>query len=114
MPEPIHFEVQTDFNERLIWLLKRVDVALVGAIYREAERIMTMAKMLTPVDTGNLRASGRVEGPIEVSNHGATFVLAYGGAALDYALRVHEDLTMHHDVGQAEFLETPAREETGS
>jgi hypothetical protein len=114
MPEPLSFEVHTDFNERLVWLLQRVDVALVGAIGRESERLMTMAKMLTPVDTGALRSSGRVEGPINVSSHGATFVLAYGGVALDYALRVHEDLQMHHDVGQAKFLETPVREETGS
>jgi hypothetical protein len=114
MPEPLAFEVHTDFNERLLWLIKRVDVALVGALGREAERLMTMAKMITPVDTGALRSSGRVEGPINVTSHGATFVLAYGGVALDYALRVHEDLGMHHDVGQAKFLETPVREETGS
>jgi hypothetical protein len=108
------FKVTTNFFDRMDWLLKLTDVALVGSVYRESERLMTMAKQLTPVDTGNLRASGRVEGPLDVSSHGVTYVLAYGGAALEYALRIHEDLNMRHAVGQAKFLETPVREEVGS
>lgn len=32
------------------------------------------------------------------------------GFTQNYALPVHEDLEAHHDVGQAKFLEQPARE----
>jgi hypothetical protein len=90
-----------------------LDRAVESAVYREAEREMTMAKELTPVDTGALRASGRVEGP-DHEGGAVVFHLAYGGPAIEYALRVHEDLMMHHTVGQAKFLETPVREEVGS
>lgn len=38
-----------------------------------------------------------------------TGVVGYSAA---YAVYVHEDLEAHHDVGQAKFLEQPAREES--
>jgi len=38
---------------------------------------------------------------------GATVVVGY---TQNYALYVHEDLTAHHNVGQAKYLEQPARE----
>lgn len=109
-----HFEIQTDFFDKVRSLISLVDEAIVGAIYREGEHEMTMAKILTPVDTGTLRASGRVEGPEYHGLHSVGFRLAYGGPAIEYALRVHEDVMMHHEVGQAKFLETPVREEVGS
>jgi len=108
------FTVVTDFFEKLEAMVVNVDQQLASAIYREAEREMTMAKRLTPVDTGTLRASGRVEGPVQQDSHSVTFRLAYGGPAIEYALRIHEDLMMHHEVGQAKFLEQPVREEVGS
>jgi hypothetical protein len=108
------FDVITDFFQKIEDMVRSMDQELVSAIYREAEREMTMAKRLTPVDTGTLRASGRVEGPVQEDAHSVTFRMAYGGPAIEYALRVHEDLLMHHEVGQAKFLETPVREEVGS
>jgi len=92
------------------------------AIRTEAELIMTKAKRRTPVDTGNLRASGHVQGPT-FSREGATVVLGFGGVAgsgnhgnatndeeVGYAVYVHEDLTKNHPVGQAKFLESAIRE----
>lgn len=79
---------------------------LVGAAMRaEAEIEMTEAKKRTPVDTGALRASGRVEGPRRFGRD-LTVYLRFGGASVDYAWRVHEDLEMFHRVGQAKFLES--------
>lgn len=70
-----------------------------------AEVIMTDAKSTrpghgVPVDEGTLRNSGRVEGP---DGKGAV-TAAFGGAAAPYALRQHEDLTLHHELGEARFL----------
>lgn len=110
----ISFTVVTDFFENLEAMVRGKTQDLPSALYREAEREMTMAKRLTPVDTGTLRASGRVEGPVQQDSHTVTFRMAYGGPAIEYALRIHEDLLMHHAVGQAKFLEQPVREEVGS
>lgn len=66
-----------------------------------AESMMTKAKRLTPVDTGRLRASGRVyRGTITPR------VVVMLGFHTSYSIIVHEDLKAHHPVGQAKFLET--------
>lgn len=110
----VWFEVTTNFFQQIRALESKVQRELPTAINRESERLMTMAKRLTPVDTGTLRASGRVEGPDFDLGGRVVFHLAYGGPAIGYALRVHEDLMMHHTVGMAKFLETPVREEVGT
>lgn len=75
-----------------------------AALFREGERIMTVAKGRTPVDTGALRGSGHVVPP-ETTAAGATVLLGFGGSAAPYAIYVHEDLTARHVVGEAKFLE---------
>jgi len=71
--------------------------------------MMTAAKQdYVPVDTGALRASGYVAPP-ELLPTGATIELGFGGPAAPYAVFVHEDLTKHHPVGQAKYLELPVR-----
>lgn len=79
------------------------------ALYQEGERIMTKSKEQCPVDTGNLRSTGHVELPV-VKGKRVTVELGYGGPAADYAEVVHEDLTAHHTVGKAKYLEDPMRE----
>jgi hypothetical protein len=79
------------------------------ALYQEAEAIMTASKeTYVPVDTGALRASGRVEPPIAL---GAVLAvtMGFGGPSAPYAVIVHEDLTKRHPVGQAKYLEIPLR-----
>lgn len=80
--------------------------ALASAMVVEQEKVMAQAKGLTPVDKGPLRASGTVLPP-EVSGTTITVASGFGGAAKDYALTQHEDLTLNHTVGQAKFLEGP-------
>lgn len=69
-------------------------------VVQQAEKIMTVAKQRTPVDTGALRSSGIVT----AKGNGAE--LSFGGAASGYAIFVHEILTNAHPVGQAKFLES--------
>lgn len=91
--------------------------ALFKALYREAEETMTLSKeQYVPVDLGVLRASGHVVipdgsaleieigfgGPAGTGNQGETNEEGVG-----YAVYVHEDLSAHHDVGQAKYLEVP-------
>lgn len=54
----------------------------------------------TPVDTGNLRAGHYVDVGL-VGNQPQGVV----GVQADYAVPVHENLTAHHDVGEAKYLE---------
>ena len=79
------------------------------AMYQEAEKIITSAKQLTPVNTGALHDSGLAQFP----DHEGTALkqeLGFGGVAAPYAIYVHEDMTANHVVGQAKFLEIPFRE----
>ena len=79
------------------------------AVREFAEEEMTEAKRRTPVDTGELRASGHVTMG-ETENGGVRAELAFGGPAAPYALTVHEDLEAFHKVGQAKFLESVLNE----
>jgi hypothetical protein len=70
-----------------------------------SEGTMTEAKNRAPVDDGILKGSGYVTPP-EESGGVISQELGFGGAAADYALVQHEDLTLNHSVGQAKFLES--------
>lgn len=86
-------------------LSRDVTQAAGRALREEAEIEMTEAKHRTPVDTGALRASGRVEGP-HVQSDEIAVTLQFGDAAATYALYVHENLEAFHKVGQAKYLES--------
>ncbi len=92
---------------------KRAVAELGAALYRQAEQIMTAAKLETPVDTGNLRASGHVQAPIREGQQ-VSVAEGFGGVAAPYAVIVHENLEAHHPVGKAKFLEDPYRAKLGT
>lgn len=98
----------------------RAPKSLAGALYREANYLMTDAKRETPVDQGPLRASGHVAEPV-IDGTRIEVVLGFGGPAgsgnhngqtndkdVGYAVYVHEDLNAKHDDGKAKYLEDPA------
>lgn len=73
-----------------------------GIVNETAELVFTDSQRDVPVDTGNLKASGRIE-PAEGSEILAR--VSYGGTAAEYALAVHET-----HASKSKFLEAPARE----
>jgi len=83
-----------------------------GALFREANRIMTEIKTVpfVPIDTGALMGSGLVPPP-EIDSRGATVIMGFGGPAAPYALIQHENLAYHHPVGQAKYLSEPVNRE---
>ena len=100
--------------------LKRVARAfpdhVAAALYQEAQIEMTEAKRRTPVDItpnaphpGQLRASGRVAEP-ERKGNDISVTLSFGGAAVDYAVYVHENPDAEHPVGQWKYLESVLNE----
>ena len=78
-----------------------------AALLQEAENAMGVSIRRTPVDTGNLRATGHVKPP-ERRGGTVTVLLAYG---TDYAIYVHEILTSNHPVGRAKFLESAVKDQ---
>ena len=83
------------------------------ALYQEAELIVKECKQRVPVDTGNLRATIRQEGPTREGRRILTEIVA-GSSSEDYALIVHEDLEAHHDDGEAKYIERPIKETSGT
>ena len=91
---------------------------LASVIFMEGEELIGDAKKLTPVDHGFLVNSGHVNLP-EFNGPSVSVEAGFGGVAgvgnqggtnqedVGYAVYVHEDLTKHHTVGQAKFLEQP-------
>lgn len=85
------------------------------------EEIMPVAKERVPVDQGELIASGYVLPP---EQHGdeTHVTMGFGGPAgsgnlgetntidVDYAVKIHEDMEMHHPNGQAKYLESAVLE----
>jgi len=94
---------------KLRQLVARLPEEAANALFEEAQIEMTEAKQRTPVDTGALRASGRVHPP-KIVGHDISVALTFGGPAVDYAIVVHEDLDAVHPVGQAKFLELTLNE----
>lgn len=82
--------------------------ALAAELFREGQETMTESKPLVPVDLGTLRNSGTVFEP-EFDQGRVSVSLGYGGAASDYALVQHERTDYTHTVGQAKYLEAPAK-----
>lgn len=80
------------------------------AVHEAAEVLFAESQRLVPVDTGALKASGRV------SQDGLEATISYGsedGAGRNgqdtaaYAVPQHERMDFEHETGQAKFLEVP-------
>lgn len=86
-----------------------------SALSAVGEEIIANGNELVPVEYGSLRDSGKYE--VEDTSRGPRLLVGYGGKTttpspntkgtdeVDYAVYVHEDLSLNHNVGQAKFLE---------
>ena len=83
------------------------------AQYVETEIEATECKRRTPVDTGALRDSIHVVGPLQDGKTITTVIVA-GGPSAPYAAEVHENLWVFHKVGGAKFIESVLRESAKS
>lgn len=81
--------------------------SLARHLHAEGEQIMGEAKLLTPVLTGALRASGHVP-PVQQLPGQVLQRLSFGDASVDYAAEVHERTDIAHRTGVAKFLSIPA------
>jgi hypothetical protein len=89
-------------------IFKRAEKTTEDGIERAAYFLLARSQELCPVDTGALKASGRVI----KRGHGANTecIVAYGSDEIYYAVYVHEDTSKYHEwPTQAKWLEEPAR-----
>jgi hypothetical protein len=79
------------------------------ALRHEAQEAFAHSQDEVPVDTGALKASGRVRPESGVYNRGNDVYveLTYGGTAVEYGVYVHENLEAFHPHGKAKYLEDP-------
>lgn len=89
----------------------------------EAKYELPLTKKIVPVNTGQLRASGRVERGPAGQDMAAMAAIVYGGPSgsgqgqteeVNYAVAVHEDLYAYHKHGQAKYIETVVNDEFNS
>lgn len=71
-----------------------VEVAIAPALLKCGNVILKKSQVYVPVDTGALKASGKVEAA--GVGKGAKVTVGYGGPDAPYALFVHEDPGAHH------------------
>ena len=122
------FKVKTigfkKFSDRMRKFPLQVEQGLRIGLFTEAEKIMGESKKLVPVITTALKNSGFVELPKDIPG-GISVSLGYGGPAVKYALRVHENprsgktggasptgqqYKRWSRVGQWKYLEVPFRQ----
>ena len=79
------------------------------ALRNEAQEAFAASQDEVPVDTGALKASGRVRPETGVYESGdEVYVeITYGGTATEYSIYVHENLGAFHPHGKAKYLEDP-------
>ena len=105
-----------------------VHAAVEAGVELAAEHLLEAAKKVVPVESGRLQASGRV------TPDGLAAVVSFGreddadllgfdehdraigsSPSAAYAVKQHEDLTLHHpNGGSGKYLETPMHEEAAA
>src|SRR5262245_9243778 len=103
-----------ELQQRLQLLAQQI-VFLGGiALEQEADAILEASQPLVPVDTGSLKASGKVDtitiaGPVVSTGVRYRGTVGVQGRIPErYAIIVHEDTTKHHPIGQDHYLSAAA------
>jgi hypothetical protein len=82
---------------------EKYPAAVGAALYEEGLKIDAASVDLVPVDKGRLKGTHYTSPPV-MGDDGPEVEVGYG---TDYAVPVHERTAVHHDVGQAKYLEKP-------
>ena len=96
--------------------VKKITERSAAALAKAGGEIIRVTTPKVPVDTGELRSRSFNEGPLLGVE---TYFQVVGYEKHDrqfldqYAVKVHEDLTARHKVGQAKYLEAGLQETAG-
>lgn len=86
-------------------VMKKIFTQVLAEIEATAEKIFTESQAIVPVETGQLRDSGKVSK--EVSGNSATVYVSYDTV---YAVRQHEEPFAHAPGKSFKYLEKPFNE----
>ena len=110
----VDYDVIAFIKENLRNLPERQRVAGQKAMLQCAEDLLEKSKDLVPVDTGALKENGHIERLSDGSGYAVVYDITAGERnprATDkdfkYGALQHEELSFHHDIGQALYLEIP-------
>jgi len=88
---------------------REINAMLTRTVQDVIEKVFAESQILVPVNTGALKASGEIVN--ETASMDGAFIgayVTYGNGAVDYAVKVHEDLGMpHKSPTRAKYLEVP-------
>lgn len=89
--------------------LEALALATIGTVlnwaWLEGNEALAYSSKIVPVRKGVLKSSGSVS-RARLKSGEVLVEVSYGGPAVDYAYKIHEDLTLRHKPGQeAKFLE---------
>ncbi len=107
-------KVTNTLGPNLLQIAKAYPQKVGTAFMFETEIEKTEVVKRTPIDKGPLRSTVKALGPFYLAgNRIQTQISAGGGPAEDYAIVQHEDLDLHHDEGQAKYVESVILESKG-
>lgn len=114
MAEPVYITGIEAVTKVVGTAVEKTKMKIAEGIEKASYIILKKAQGYVPIDTGALKASGRVE--VTGSGKGARSKVIFGGTRETYyALYVHENLEAQHAYPTcAKFLEKAARETAGS
>ena len=101
--------VQVDTTDlKLRQMSRQINEMVKRTVEEVVEKVFAESQILVPVHTGALRASGQIVKEMGLDDAEVATFVTYGGGAVDYAVKVHEDLEMPHAAPtQAKYLEVP-------
>ena len=106
----IRTKIDTSGIKHLHQRSKELNPSVEASVRRSMQKVFDESQLLVPINTGALKESGRIIDQTN-ANGDPEVAIVYGNDMVDYALSVHEDLTMFHAVGQAKYLEVPFERE---
>lgn len=109
MSDGIHMGDTNMFKSNMGETKTRFNNSLKTALTEFGGEVQRYSVTLTPVDTGDLRGSSYTGEPESNNNSGLKIEVGYERDVLPenaYSVYVHERTELHHDIGQAKFLET--------
>lgn len=89
------------FQQRLEGTKAAYASAAAAALYQEGFGVQALAQEKCPVEFGRLRATAYTAPP-EINGDEISVTVGFG---TDYGVYVHERTELHHNVGEAKFLE---------
>ena len=90
---PLEFKLDglKELQEKLLNAVAKIPDAVGKETYQLGEEIMSDAKEVTPMDTGALVNTGKVDLPV-IDGGSVLVTLGFGDESVNYALSVHENL----------------------